>query len=190
MNRRDILKYTAMLTGTALCAPLTGVMLSGCSPQPAVETIAGAEAPKLQFFSPDDFQLLSQIMDVILPSTDSPSATAVGTNLMMDQLFGVVFEPAYKAKFTLLLNELREHLAANKFSQLNTSQQVAFLQDLEINDKQSNAYWAYIDIKQQTIAYYLSSEQIAEHYLNYLPIPGEYKPCVSLAELGGKAWAI
>ena len=33
MNRRQILKYTAMLTGTAICAPLTSIMLSGCSEQ-------------------------------------------------------------------------------------------------------------------------------------------------------------
>jgi len=188
MNRRDILKYTAMLTGTALCAPLTGVMLSGCSPQPVTTATAGAT--KLHYFQQDDFQLLSQIMDVILPRTDSPSATDVGTNLMMDQMFGLVFKPDYQDKFSGLFKELRKHLETNKFGQLSTVQQVALLQTLELEDKQSNAYWAYIDIKQQTIAYYLSSEEIGENHLNYLPIPGEYKPCVSLKELGGKAWAI
>jgi hypothetical protein len=189
MNRRDILKYTAMLTGTALCAPLTSAMLSGCSPQPVVAT-TGSSTPALHFFSQDDFQLLSQIMDVILPKTDSPSATDVGTNLMMDQMFGLVFKLDYQDKFNGLFAELRQYLAANKFSQLQSAQQVALLQALELEDKESHAYWAYIDIKQQTVSYYLSCEQIAENYLNYLPIPGEYKPCVSLAELGGKAWAI
>ena len=188
MNRRDILKYTAMLTGTALCAPLTGVMLSGCTTQPVVTTPSGT--PNLHFFKNDDFQLLSQIMDVILPKTDSPSATDVGTDLMMDQMFGVVFKPDYQQKFSDQFKELRRYLEANKFAQLPTSQQVALLQALELTDKQSQAYWAYIDIKQQTVAYYLSSEEIGENYLNYLPIPGEYKPCVSLQELGGKAWAI
>ena len=189
MNRRDILKYTAMLTGTALCAPLTSAMLSGCSPQPVV-TAAGSATPNLHFFSQDDFQLISHIMDVILPKTDSPSATDVGTNLMMDQMFGVVFMPDYQAKFADLFADLRQHLATNKFLELSKDQQVTLLQKLELEDKQSKAYWAYMDIKQQTVAYFLSSEQIAENFLNYLPIPGEYKPCVSLAELGGKAWAI
>lgn len=187
MNRRDILKYTAMLTGTALCAPLTSAMLSGCSPQPAA---TGASVSNLHFFNQQDFAVISQLMNVILPKTDSPSASEVGCDLMMDQMFGVVFDADYKTRFSTQFAALREHLAANKFDKLSSDKQVSLLQALELNDKQSPAYWAYIDIKQQAVSYYLSSEQIGENYLNYLPIPGEYNPCVSLQELGGKAWAI
>ncbi|WP_416306246.1 gluconate 2-dehydrogenase subunit 3 family protein [Neptunicella sp. SCSIO 80796] len=185
MDRRQILKYAAMLTGTALCAPVTAAMLSGSGNQ---LNSSASSAP--QFFAADDFQLLTQIMDVILPKTDSPSASDVGVNKVMDHMCAVVFEPDYQQKFSGLFNDLRQFLVANNFAQLAPAQQTDLLRALERSDKQDNAYWAYTDIKQQTVVYYLLSEQIAENYLNYLPVPGEYKPCVSLAELGGKAWAI
>jgi len=49
---------------------------------------------------------------------------------------------------------------------------------------------ALLDIKQQAVAYYLSTKEIATNYLNYLPIPGEYEPCISLESVNGKVWAI
>lgn len=186
MDRRQILKYAAMLTGTALCAPVTATMLSDLSNL----SDNTAASPNPAFFAADDFQLLTQIMDTILPKTDSPSASDVGVHKMMDHMFAVVFEPEYQQKFKGQYKALRQFLESNDFSQLTPVQRTRLLRDLELSEKQSDAYWAYTDIKQQTVSYYLLSEQIAENYLNYLPIPGEYKPCVSLAKLGGKAWAI
>jgi hypothetical protein len=190
MNRRQVLKYAAMVTGTAICAPLTTAMLSGCAEQRSMSTkVSGALT---QFFSPQDFKLLSQVMDVILPKTDTPSATEVDVHLIVDNMFAKVYQPDYQSKFKTLFAELSLYLNDNKFYQADEKQQLSLLKALETlpQEQRNNAYWAYIDIKQQTVAFYLSTEEIAENHLNYLPIPGEYKPCVSLAELGGKAWAI
>jgi hypothetical protein len=99
MNRRQILKYSAMLTGTALCAPLTTAMLAGCSKQVDMAKVSAESVSKALYFNADAFTLLGQMMDAILPKTDTPSATEVGTDQVMDQLFAQVFEPEYKNKF-------------------------------------------------------------------------------------------
>ena len=189
MNRREILKYTAMLTGTAICAPLTGIMLSGCSRQ-VKETPAAHSS--LVFFNSKDFTLITQIMDVILPKTDSPSASEVKVNYILDNMFDQVYKSDYQQKFTKNFEHLKSFLNAKNFDSLDRKEQETLLLSLEaLTENQRNeAYWAYIDLKQQTVAFYLSTEEIAENHLNYLPIPGEYKPCVSLEDLGGKAWAI
>jgi len=57
-------------------------------------------------------------------------------------------------------------------------------EQLEISDA------FFQELKQQAIAYYLSTEEINTKYLNYLPVPGEYQACIPLSEIGGKAWAI
>jgi hypothetical protein len=191
MNRREILKYAALVTGTAICAPMTLAMLSGCSPQPTGPNATSEGSEDLgQFFSNADLTLLTQIMDVILPKTDTPSPSEVGVPLIIDNMFANVYEVSYQEKFMTLFAELRTHLG--NFTDVNTTQQLAMLRELETlpADRRDNAYWAYIDIKQQCVAFYLSTEQVAENHLNYLPIPGQYKPCVSLDELNGKAWAI
>ncbi|MDN4500972.1 gluconate 2-dehydrogenase subunit 3 family protein [Alteromonadaceae bacterium BrNp21-10] len=191
MNRRQILKYAAMVTGTAICAPLTTAMLSGCTDQTSIPPTAGS-ASAAQFFSADEFKLLTQLIDVILPKTDTPAASEVGVHLIIDNMFAKVYDPEYQSKFTTLLAELNQHLQDKDFFSASKQQQVILLKALETvsEDQRNNAYWSYIDIKQQTVVFYLSTEEIAENHLNYLPIPGEYKPCVSLEELGGKAWAI
>ena len=189
MNRREILKYTAMLTGTAICAPLTGLMLSGCSKQ--LKEIPTSSSP-LAFFKQQDFNLITQIMDVILPKTDSPSASEVKVNYILDNMFSQVYKSDYQQKFMSNFKQLTSYLESKNFDSLDTKEQEKVLLSLEaLNENQRNdAYWAYIDLKQQTVAFYLHTEDVAENYLNYLPIPGEYKPCVSLQNLGGKAWAI
>ena len=52
------------------------------------------------------------------------------------------------------------------------------------------AKFAMIGFKQQAVTYYLSTKEIATEYLNFLPIPGVYEPCISLDSVDGKAWAI
>jgi hypothetical protein len=191
MKRRQILKYAAMVTGTAICAPITLAMLSGCSKQSNITSdLARAPLPSPSYFKQTDFTLLSQIIDTILPKTDTPSATDVGVHVIIDNMFAKVYEPEYQAKFMLLFSELSRYLG--NFDNHDGASRLALLKALEmlpINDR-NNAYWAYIDIKQQCVAFYLSTEQIAENYLHYLPIPGQYKPCISLDEVNGKAWAI
>lgn len=189
MDRRQILKYTAMLTGTAICAPLTGMMLSGCSRQ--IKDLPTSSS-SLAFFSPEDFTLITQIMDVILPKTDTPSASEVKVNYILDNMFDQVYQSDYQQKFTSNFKQLQSYLDSKNFDAMDTKAQETLLLSLEAftENQRNEAYWAYIDVKQQTVAFYLSTEEIAENHLNYLPIPGEYKPCVSLKDLGGKAWAI
>jgi len=53
MTRREILKYTSLLTGTAIAAPLMTSIISGCH---EVHQIQSDYLPK--FFSTEDFKLL------------------------------------------------------------------------------------------------------------------------------------
>ena len=57
-------------------------------------------------------------------------------------------------------------------------------------DVDKPAKFAFIGFKQQAVTYYLSTKEIATRYLNFLPIPGVYEPCISLESVDGKAWAI
>ena len=78
------------------------------------------------------------------------------------------------------------------FLELSPANKLTILQKVENStenvSKEVNR--AYLDFKQQTIAFYLSSEEIGEKFLNYLPVPGEYIACISPDEVGGKAWSI
>ncbi len=185
MNRRDMLKYTALLTGGALSTSFTSVFLTGCS------SPAGSQA-ELHFFDSDEFELITLLTDTILPRTDSPSATEVNVHHTIDSMIGLVFDQEFQENFRNQWEELENYLSTESFPRLDQAERVTLLQNLELTpDKEvENARLGYKELKQQTIAYYLSTEEIGEEYLNYLPIPEEYKPCITTDEVNNKAWAI
>jgi hypothetical protein len=179
MNRREILKYTAYLTGAAVATPLAGSLFSSCRP-----TTGSGPREGLYFFTSDEFGHLKEWIDTILPKTDSPSATDVGVHNIIDSMVGTVYTEKdrlfYRKGFDSLLNHLT-----------NTPDlKESFLQIEKGQNQKREIKNIYLHIKQQTIAYYLSTEEIGKHYLNYQPVPGEYISCIPLEEAGGKAWAL
>lgn len=189
LDRRDILKYTALLTGYAVSAPIATALLSGCdlSPEPETATKPGAQAD-LKFFTAANFPYVQIFADTLLPATDSPSATEVGVEKVLDRMLGEVFDEAYRQ--TMLANwaALMQQLKAADFRTLSQQDREQLL--LPLRDSASPAGEAYRELRQQIIVYYLTSEEIGENFLNYLPIPGEYKPCISIDDVNNKAWAI
>ena len=147
---------------------------------------------KLHFFNKDEFSLIKIIVDQILPKTDSPSATEVGVHTMIDSMVGTIYRPdekdSYKKNFAKFISFLTE----NKFQQESSENQFQLLKKLEnpTDEKSKAAYDGYLALKQQTIAYYLTTEEIGTKFLTYLPVPGEYQACISLKEAGGKKYAL
>lgn len=197
MNRREALRYTAWITGSAISASLASAILSGCSEQTTAPNKAkgtGISAPSnlLHFFTPEQFTLVGLLADTILPRTDSPSATDVKVHITLDSMLGQVFDSAYQTTFKTQWLILENYLGQQKFLQLSPTDQVETLKSLELSQDENvvGAKKALVEFKQQVIAYYLTTEEIGEKFLNYLPIPGFYKPCISVDEVNNKAWAL
>lgn len=197
MNRREVLRYTAWITGSAISASLASAILSGCTEQkPDKKTATNADSTAnssiLHFFTPEQFSLVTPLADVILPRTDSPSATDVNVHFRLDAMLGQVFDANYQTTFKTQWLALEKYLHQQQFLQLSTDAQVESLQSLELsqNDDTASAKKALIEFKQHVIAYYLTAEDVAKTFLNYLPIPGAYKPCISLDDVNNTAWAL
>ncbi|MEL6592278.1 MAG: gluconate 2-dehydrogenase subunit 3 family protein, partial [Bacteroidota bacterium] len=145
---------------------------------------AGDEKAELSFFTQKQFNQLQQIIDTILPKTDSPSATEVGVDKIIDHMLGNAYPQEARTSYEKGFAALSQHLAKQ-------DDLLGALQELENNTGEDQALReAYLHLKQQSIAYYLSTEQIGKNYLNYLPVPGEYQACISLEEAGNKAWTL
>ena len=197
MKRREVLKYTALITGAAISAPLMTSLLSGCKP----EEVENAVKYTPQFFTEKEFSVVKNLVDIILPKTDSPSASEVGVHRMIDHMIGKVYkkedQTSFKQGFTALINHLTNTPAEGKADldqlvKLDANKKLALLKNLDNSDDEllKAVRDTYLDFKQQTVAYYLSTEEIGKNYLNYLPVPGKYEACISLEAAGGKAWAL
>ena len=166
------------MTGTAVSMPFATIFISGCTPaKDAANTIDHAA------FDDDQFAFLTRLVDTILPKTDSPSASEVGVPDMIDHMIGHVFpeemRTSSKSQIDLLHTSLSE-----------SDDLLASLRSLEVGDASSPVRQAYLAVKEQAVAYYLTTEEIGTTYLNYLPVPGPFQGCITLEEAGGKAWAL
>lgn len=181
MNRREVLKRTAYLTGAALSAPLISAILSGCN----VEETANATDYQPQFFQNEDFSRLTELVDLILPKTESPSASEVGVHHLIDRFVAEIYLPENQKAYQEGFSALKAHLTG-------VANPLATLKQLESPETRADAETvaAYRELKQQTLAFYLSTETIAKTYLSYLPVPGAYQACIDLADVDGKAWAL
>ncbi len=181
MTRREILKYTAFLTGAAVSTPITGAFLAGC----ASESEGVDQPATLYFFKEAEYKWVQQLVDIILPKTDSPAASEVGVPQMIDAVVGTVYNNEDRQEYRKAFESLQSYFEEG--TELSTA-----VARIEAKDASTGKaiQQAYLDFKQQTIAYYLSTETIGKQFLNYLPVPGPYQGCITLEEAGGKAWAL
>ncbi len=227
MDRRAVLRYTALLTGGTIALPVATSLLSGCKFDPKVKGFV----PKL--FSADQYKMIQAICQTILPDGEIPGANEVGVSQLIDQMVNVTYSPKNRAKYVKGLQAMVKLWSAGEgksFAEMTAEEQTIFLTnqqsaikqraeerlaagiveervytevedmaapsddiDAKVLTPEEEQLWAdntYNQLRQQTISYYLSSEEICTNYLNYLPVPGKYEPCITLEEAGGKAWAI
>ncbi len=184
MNRREILKLTAIISGSAVSGSLASAFLSGCETSPN-----DAEDISWSFFDSESEVFARQLADTILPETDSPSASAVGAHIMMDNMVGNVFSPEDRKEYEAGFTRLREYLTNLGFMEKDASTRENILLETS-NHADEQIRDAYASFRQQILLYYLSTEVVAKEFLNYLPIPGGYEGCISVSEVGNKAWAI
>ncbi len=191
MKRRDVLKYTAIATGTILSAPLISGILTGCRSE-----VAEIDPYQPIFFKEQEFGIIKQLIDVILPKTDSPSASEVGVQNILDTMIGSVYEAAdqqkWQANFSALLTKLNNDPEDETFKNVPKNITLKNIEKLRLEEYENEipVKAAIEDLRQQTIAYYLSTKEIGTKFLNYLPVPGQYQACITVEEMGGKAWTL
>lgn len=180
MKRRELIKLVTMATGVALAVPLSSTLLTACQ---KVEAVKDSDY-QLQYLNEQDFSSLMEMLDIILPKTDSPSAVEVGVHQIIDTMLSQVYtndqKKEFSEKFSALINYTSSGMDTDNFKALLSSE--------EESDQEAKS--GLIGLKQQAVAYYLSTEEVGKNYLNYLPVPGAYEPCISLESVGGKAWAL
>lgn len=191
------------MTGAAVSLPLMSTLLTGCK----TDAVATKPDFTLSFFNEEEFSFIKGMIDTILPETDSPSASAVGVHKMIDSMLSATYtkEDAanYREGFDAFKKYLQDGMEGNtfnyqlekmeegkKFLELSQDERTKILKALDASTDNQEAKDGYLALKQQTIGYYLNTEEIGTKFLNYLPVPGEYDGCIDLASVDGKAWAI
>ena len=169
-NRRSFLRGSSVLLAHAA---LGGVVS------------AFAAAPrKATFFNETEMRTLRALVDVILPETDSPAASAADTHLFIDLAVPACATAAARETFRKGLADFKGYDALPPAAQTQRLAARA-AQDIELPYDQS----FFKILKDYTMTGYFLSETGATKALAYLKIPGGFQGDVPLAP-DQKAWAI
>lgn len=205
MERRELLKMIAVLTGGALIGG--DVFLSGCK----TSTKKGTG-----LLSADVIALLDEVGDTIIPTTDTPGAKAAKVGEFMNVYVTDCYRADQQKAFTeglVTLNKACDKQFGKDFTKLSAAERTTLLTALEkeakdynqqITDKEKPAreqakkelkefYGAplhyYTMIKQLTLMGYFTSEIGMTKALRLLPVPGKYDGAYPYKK-GDKAWSI
>lgn len=85
MDRRKALKNMGLSLGYVVATPTLIGIVQSCKNEKALEWTP-------DFFTPDEGAVITQLVDIILPKTDTPSASEVQVNLFIDRFADQVMQ--------------------------------------------------------------------------------------------------
>ena len=212
MDRRKVLKKIGYGSGAIIVSPQILNMLNSCQ---------SSENKNLPiFFNKIQFQIISKIMELIIPKTDIPGSTELMLPEFLDNYIDVVMSQSDKDNLSKGINNfiklILTETSKNQSNQINTIDiNIQLKKYLKANDSQierwqktqeyisskskeefpksleSEVYSFLMQIRSLTLNAFRLNEYIGEKVLAYDPIPGIMKGCVDLNETtGGKRWSL
>ena len=181
MDRRAALKRVGAVLGGTLSLPVVSAVMSGCQAQ--------TEGYTYQALTPEQGELVATLAELIIPTTDTPGARAVGVDAFIDRLLTDWFDDDSRNQFMAGLEEVdTKALEANdsRFIDNTEAQQVELLTELDeaAYRGDSDAPPFFRTMKELTLTGYYTSEIGASQELKYVHVAGEYRGDVPYTEIG------
>ena len=190
MDRRKALKNIGTGFGAIAVTPTVVSLFQSCQ---SASTYTPA------FFSSSDFGKISQLMDLIIPTTDIPGAIELKLPEFTDGYIAAVWDAERQGGFVegwKAFLTASSGISGKGADQMDVSDWDAVLAKYlkpgnEISDSEKDAAAFANQLRSLTVSAFKTNEFIGENVLAYAPVPGEQRGCVDLAEAtGGKAWSL
>tara|TARA_A200000113_G_scaffold1156_1_gene1196 strand:+ start:169 stop:681 length:513 start_codon:yes stop_codon:yes gene_type:complete len=168
MNRRDLLKNGVYgLAGVTLSSTLISTLQS-CS---------SIEKYSPLYFSKTEFSLLSNIIDFLIPKTETPGALDMKVPQFIDIIISETYNNESKNNFSNKLKLLIEDFKSNN---IELSDYYS-IKSKFVNDFNKKTHLEiYNQIRDLTVWGFKTSKEIALNVLNYNPIPGYQLGCIDI----------
>lgn len=133
---------------------------------------------------PEQNALLAEIVETIIPATDTPGAKDLKIHLFVQKMLADCYEPDVQENVTKGLataEQLAMQTYGKIFAACNALQREEVLTRMEISIELN---WSsfYKLIKELTLQGYLTSEYYLTNHTNYKMMPGHFYGCVPAAQ--------
>ena len=137
-------------------------------------------------FTPDQFALLEQVTEVMIPATDTPGALGAGVPAFLRQLLSAWGSKATHAAVVAVLEAIEKD-AWGKFGagflEIPGERRLELVRSYDENSIAMRDL-AYGKFKHLVLLAYYHSEVGATQELRYELVPGAWRSCLPLAEVG------
>jgi hypothetical protein len=200
VSRRRLIAAAGALGGSVAAVALGDRIRSGTAPassptdgQPA----ASARVPRFasQLFSVEQALFIEDLAEFIIPETDSPGATSAGVPAYIEDIVREVNDEPERQQFLRGIDAANAEARAGcgrPFHECTSAERGVLVErwlarsepSLETNDP-----WDFFQaFRMLTVEGFCQSRSGATRVLQYEGVPGEYRGCVPLTEVG-RAWA-
>ena len=101
MDRRKALKNMSLAMGYTVAAPTLISIMQSCKGEPVLEWTP-------DFFTKDQGAVLTKLVDIILPKTDTPSASEVQVNIFIDRFVNEVVDAEQQSFIKMIMGRFME----------------------------------------------------------------------------------
>ncbi len=197
MNRREVLRKSALGLGAAVGTPTLLSLLQACAKQDRLTWTP-------QFLAEDQARFISSFVDFLLPKTDTPGGLDVKADIFMDLMYAKAYDEGGQKNTVEEIAKFNADCKAKYgavFADMSAEDKAACFKDHEANSpKFPKNVWGtsvgpsqpvgfYRGLKSMALWAYFSSEEIGKNVLSYDPIPGPYQGCIPLSDVGN-TWSL
>jgi hypothetical protein len=203
MNRREaLLRVAGLMGGTLSASTLLAIRKGLAAGNGYAATTSAASQPSILTASQRD--IVSGVIDVMIPRTDTPGAVDVGVPGFIDLMLKDVYTQADRDRYLAGLADFDATAVAEngkKFVTLETTQQLALVRkfhDAAVGEerrlRRAHAHPErpfILMTKELALLGFFTSQVGSTQVLQYVAIPGSYHGCIPLEQAGnGKTWAV
>ena len=189
MDRRKALKNIGKGLGTITMTPSVLNLLQSCQNSSSIN---------LGFFNKEQFSVVSKLMEIIIPETETPGAISLKLPEFIDAyIYNVIDEDNISSKEVLneglnnFIDLVKLETKKEQINKISVKQWEDQLRKVLISeDNNDKITRAVKDIRKLTVGAYKINEFVGENLMSYKPVPGIQKGCFDLNEAsGGKVWS-
>jgi glucoside 3-dehydrogenase (cytochrome c) hitch-hiker subunit len=176
LARRELLRRAAWLLGGAISAPAALAILQGCS---AKESAPGA-ALDLKILKPDQFEIVSEIAEIMIPRTQSSGARDVGVPAFIDVALAAVYDRDAQDRFIAGLTQF-----GGGFLQLDAAARTAkvksALEAALAGERDPKPF--ILMVRELTLLGFFTSKAGINENMTYQPVPTAFHGCVPISQM-------
>lgn len=207
MNRREALKGMSLSLGYVVAAPVVMSLLESCKG----ETLKWTSL----FLNDDEKNMAVHLVDIILPTSDLPGGLELNLPQFIDLMCNDVmtepdkdafhkgsrvFSDRFSKRFNKEITKAKKKEVLEVFgayfdktpqeSKIILEEQKKGIEEISPEGMDDYLLYKYLmAVRSFSLLGYFTSEKIGKEVLNFDPIPGVWKPCIPVEEVGN-AWTI